>query len=69
MTPQAISTSIAAENAPKASMLSLLAGHFIGAGFDFDECEPIGNGGFNMLMALVAVATLAFGCIVNGWLL
>ena len=63
------STSIAAEDGRKPNTLSLLAGNFIGAAFDSKECEPLGDGSFKVLMALVVVATLGFGCIVNGWLL
>jgi hypothetical protein len=69
MNLQAVSTSIAAENGRKPSTVSLLAGHFIGGGFDSEECEPISDGDFRLLMALVVVSTFAFGCIVNGWLL
>jgi len=61
--------SIAAKDGGKTSIASALAGNFIGAAFDSKECEPLGDGGFKVLMALVVVATLGFGCIVNGWLL
>ncbi|MBF8294561.1 MAG: hypothetical protein HW389_1106 [Bacteroidetes bacterium] len=69
MTPKTSITSIAAEDAPKGSILSLLAGHFIGGGFDSAECEPISDSEFKVLMAVVVVAAIAFGCIVNGWLI
>lgn len=69
MNLQTGSTSIAAENERKPSTLSVLTGHFIDGGFDSAGCEPISDSEFKVLMALVVVATLAFGCIVNGWLL
>ena len=61
--------SIAAKDGGKTSIASALVGHFIGVGFDSSECEPISNKEFKMLMRTVAVSALAFGCIVNGWLI
>ncbi|MDP2884878.1 MAG: hypothetical protein Q8P51_07650 [Ignavibacteria bacterium] len=69
MTPQTSITSLDAENATKGSTFSLLAGLFIGGGIETEDSEPINDGGFKWLMALVIVAAIAFGCIVNGWLI
>jgi hypothetical protein len=66
---QTVSISIVAEHERKPKKLSLLTGHFINGGFDSAECEPMSDSGFKVLMALVIVATFAFGCFVNGWLL
>ncbi|HTY37632.1 MAG TPA: hypothetical protein VMH23_11000 [Bacteroidota bacterium] len=32
-----------------------------------EECGPITESEFRMLMTIVALAALAFGCIVHGW--
>ena len=67
MAPQAFDTSLSANENAEATMQSLLAGNVAGAGMGVEECGFVGDYEFNMLMALVAVATVAFGCIVTGW--
>jgi hypothetical protein len=69
MTSRMSNSSIAVEDGRKASIGSYLAGHFMSGGVDFEECGPISDSEFKLLMALVVVATLVFGCIVHGWLL
>ena len=69
MTHQMSNTSIAAEDTGKASIATFLADQFVGGGFESEECEPISDGEFKVLMTLVVFAAFAFGCIVNGWLL
>ena len=69
MTPQTSSTALAAEQSGKAGIARFLADQFVGNGVDSEECEPISDREFKMLMALVVVAAVAFGCIVNGGLL
>lgn len=67
MTPEMPTVPIATEQLPKKRIWSLVASHFIGGGFDAEECEPIGDREFKLLMGLVALATFAFGVIMNGW--
>ncbi len=67
--PQMTNTSVVAEDRGKASLPSFFAGHWIGGRLHFEDCEPISDSEFKVLMALVAIATFAFGCVVNGWLL
>jgi molybdopterin-biosynthesis enzyme MoeA-like protein len=69
MTPQASNAALAAEHSGKASLARFLANQFVVSGFDSEECEPISDREFKMLIALVMVAAVAFGCIVNGGLL
>ena len=69
MNLQTASTLIAAENPPKATVLSFLRSDFISGGIDSGDCEHISDDYFRILMALVVVATLAFGGIVHGWFL
>ncbi|MCX6135727.1 MAG: hypothetical protein NTU47_18125 [Ignavibacteriales bacterium] len=69
MTPQTSSTVFAAEESGKTSIARLLAGHFIGGGFDPEECEPVSDREFRLLMGIIAISALAFGSIVNGWLI
>lgn len=69
MTSQMSNTSIAAEEGGRVSVESLFRDHFIGEEVDFEECGPLSDTGFKVLVALVVVATFAFGCIVHGWLL
>ena len=60
--------SIAAKDGGMTCIASALAGHFIGVGFDSSECEPISDREFRLLMGIIAISALAFGSIVNGWL-
>jgi hypothetical protein len=57
------------EDGGKASKWALLAAHFNVGGFESEDCDPISDKEFKLLMALVGVATVAFGCIVHGWLI
>jgi hypothetical protein len=66
MIPDTLNTSIEAKGEPKKRIWSLVAAHFIGAGFDAGECEPIGEREFKLLMGLVVLATSAFGFIMHG---
>lgn len=58
---------LAVKPQPRKRVWSLLAAHFIGEGFDAEECEPIGDREFKLLMGLVVLATFAFGFIMHGW--
>lgn len=58
-----------ADEIKKANVPSFSVNGLTGMGFDIEECEPISEREFRMLMAFVVIATFAFGCIVNGWLL
>jgi hypothetical protein len=69
MNLQTASTSVVSEKVPREGVFSLLGSHFIGRGSYSVDCEPISDGHFRTLMALVVVATFAFGCIVHGWLI
>jgi hypothetical protein len=51
------------------SDISLPGGETIGLEFELTECDPISLKEFRLLMSFVVAATMAFGCIVNGWLL
>lgn len=66
MTPDRPNTLIAAEGEPKKRIWSLVAAHFIGAGFDSEECEPMGDREFKLLMGFVVLATIAFAFIMHG---
>lgn len=68
MTPQTSSPALAAEESEKASIVRFLADQFIGNEFDSEECEPISHREFRLLMGIIAISALAFGSIVNGWL-
>ena len=69
MAPRISETSISANEIGRASMSSFSASGLIGVGFNTEECEPLSQREFRILMAFVVIAALAFGCIVNGWLL
>jgi hypothetical protein len=69
MAPRMSDTSISANEIEKAGIPSLSASGLMGAGFDIQECDPISEKEFRMLMLFVGIAAFAFGCIVNGWLL
>ena len=60
---------ISEEDGAEANKAPLLAAHFGVGGFESEDCEPISDREFKWLMALVVVATVAFGCIVHGWLI
>ena len=66
MAPQAFDTSLSA-NETEATMQSFSATNLAGAGMGAEECDFISANEFKMLMTLVVIATVAFGCIVNGW--
>ena len=68
MAPQTFDSSLAAKHEGKMDLSSFMLGDVIAGGFESEECEPISVGQFKVLMALIAVATFVFGCIVNGWL-
>jgi len=68
MTSQNSSTSIVAETGKKELFVLLLTALFLSGGSDSEELESIGQDEFRILMSLVVVATLAFGCTINGWL-
>ena len=68
MTSQNSNTSIVAETGKKELFVLLLTALFLSGGSDSEELESIGQDEFRILMSLVVVATLAFGCTINGWL-
>ena len=69
MTFQMTNIPIIEEDGGKATKGASLVARFNGGGFGSVDCEPISDGYFRILMALVVVATFAFGCIVHGWLI
>jgi hypothetical protein len=68
MTPQALDTSLSANEIAEDSMQSL-SRNMTRVGMGLEECDFISANDFKMLMTLVVIATAAFGCIVNGWLI
>jgi hypothetical protein len=68
MTAQTTSNSVSTWTWYKARLVTVLTVLFLNGGSDVEDQEPIGRNEFTMLMSLVVVATLAFGCVVNGWL-
>lgn len=69
MTSQISNMSVAPENGRKELLVSLLAALVLSGGSNSEEQEPIGRNEFRILMSLVVLAALAFGCTINGWLL
>jgi hypothetical protein len=68
MTAQTTSNSVSTWTWYKERLVTVLTVLFLNGGSDVEDQEPIGRNEFTMLMSLVVVATLAFGCVVNGWL-
>ena len=69
MAPQTPETSVSANEIGNASMSTFSVNGLIGVGFNTEECGPLSQKEFRMLMGFVAMAAFAFGCIVHGWLL
>ena len=69
MAPRAFDTSLNENEMAEVTAQSLSAKDLAGVGMGMEECDFISDSEFKMLMTLVAIATLAFGCIVNGWLI
>jgi hypothetical protein len=68
MAPRISESPNSADGITNAGMPSFLASGAIHIGFEIEECEPVSQREFRMLMAFVVIAAFAFGCIVNGWL-
>ena len=62
-------SSTAAGELTKTGLGSLIAGYFSGCRTHREECEPVSDREFKLLMAFVVLATFTFGCVVHGWLL
>ena len=69
MAPSISDFSVAVEDHEERMASSSIAGERISEGMDFEECAPIGDREFKTLMGLIVIATIGFGCIVNGWTL
>lgn len=69
MTSEMTDRPISQDGGAEANKGPLLAAHFGVGGFESEDCDPISDREFKLLMALVTVATVAFGCIVHGWLI
>ena len=69
MAQPAFDTSLSANGIAETTMQSLPGRTLAGAGVGADECDFVSDYEFKMLMTLVVIATVAFGCIVNGWLM
>lgn len=68
MAPRVSNTPENTDTIEESVMPSFRANGTIEMGFDIEECEPVSEREFRMLMAFVVIAAFAFGCIVHGWL-
>jgi hypothetical protein len=69
MTTKGSRTTAVGESAGETGLSTYHSGGMMGLGIELEECDPISTREFRVLMVLVVSATLAFGCIVNGWLM
>jgi hypothetical protein len=69
MVPQVFDATPSADEIVEAAIESLSATGLMQSGMSLEECECLSDSEFRMLVTLVVIATGAFGCIVNGWLI
>jgi hypothetical protein len=69
MVPQVFDATPSADEIVEAAIESLSVTGLMQSGMSLEECEVVSDSEFRMLVTLVVIATGAFGCIVNGWLI
>jgi hypothetical protein len=69
MAPQVSKEIVYSDDMGTLAKPSFMTAGTIRMGFEIEECDPISDKEFRVLMAFVVSAAFAFGCIVNGWLI